>query len=431
MKYDLAIIGAGSAGYSAAIKAATLGMKAVIIERELLGGTCVNRGCVPTKFLAHTADLYKQIRTSEKYGITVVDALIDYAVVQERKYEVVDRLRTSLETLLKKKKIEIVKGNAFITNTKIIKVDEATIDANNILICTGSKTAPAVIGGAITSDDALNLKYIPETLNIIGGGIIAVEFAHIFNALGSKVTMCLRSERILRRWDKEISQSLTLSFKKRGIDILPNLTTDAMTEIPSSITISVTGRVPDFTGLFDKELGIEVTDGIIADEYGRTSVSSIYAAGDVTNGSVRLASVAMLQGERAVEHISGTEVGDFPAVVKWIGTSPEVATVGFTEVEGKMNGLNVVTGKYPMGANARTMISTDERGFVKLVVNAENQRIIGAQMMCERAGDISNELALAINSNLVISDVAKSLRTHPSFAEGFTEAAKNLMEKMK
>ncbi|MDR2044985.1 MAG: FAD-dependent oxidoreductase [Clostridium sp.] len=429
MIYDLAIIGGGVAGYSAGLRAGAVGLRTVLVERDQLGGTCLHRGCIPTKFLAHAAALFKQTKDLRRYGITSDNVKFNLAAAQSRKKEIIGQLRTGIDQLLGQGKVDVVYGNAYLCGEGLVRVDEQDITAKNILIATGARPFPPILNGAITSDELLEMEQVPQSLTIIGGGVIAVEFADVFNALGTNVTMCLRSDKLLHRWDREISQSITQSFRRRGIKIIPNC--DDFLDFQSEITLSATGRVPNTQNLFGNGLEIRVDSGIVVNEYGETNVRGIFAAGDVTSGSSQLAHIAAVSGERAVDHIAGLPVTPFPEAVSCIYISPEAATVGFTESEAKKRGMVVAVGKYTMTANARTLIATNERGFIKLIAENKSHILIGAQLMCERASDMIGELSLAISRKMTIETLAANIRPHPSFAEGVSNALDNLRGKLK
>ena len=429
MMYDLAVIGGGPAGYSAALEGISLGLSVILFEKDLLGGTCLNRGCVPTKHLAHTADLYTQMKISDIYGISAEDVTVDFETVMKRKQDIVLRLRNGLEQMMLQKKIEIVSGEAKIIQTGKIFCSGRVYETANILIATGSSPADSLINGAITSNELLELDYIPKTLTILGGGVVAVEFAHIFSSLGTKVTLCIRGERLLRKWDRELAIGITQNLKKQGVNVMTKCSLEQMECQEADVVLSAVGRVPNVGGIFDESLGIVLNNGIIVDESGWTGVPRIYAAGDVISGSCQLAHMGMEQGKRVARHIAGWVLPETATVVSCIYIHPEVATVGMDEAEAKSKGINIITGKQIMYSNARTMISGGERGFIKLIAKAGTLELIGAQLMCERAGDIAAELALAINKKITVRDLLVSVRPHPSFCETVTEAVANLLEK--
>lgn len=429
MMYDLAVIGGGPAGYSAALEGVSLGLTVILFEKDVLGGTCLNRGCVPTKHLVHTADLYTQMQVSDSYGISTGAITVDFETVMKRKRDIVLQLRNGLEQMMLQKKIEIVRGNARVIFRGRVACSGQVYETKNILVATGSVPAEPLVKGAITSDELLELDHIPETMTILGGGVVAVEFAHIFSSMGTKVTMCIRGERLLRKWDRELALGITQKLKKQGVIVMTKCSPEQMEEQTADVVLSAAGRVPVVDGIFDESMGIRMDNGIVVDETGWTGVPGIYAAGDVISGSCQLAHIGMEQGKRAVRHIAGKKLAETATVVSCIYIHPEIATVGMDEAEAKSKGINIICGKQTMYSNARTMISGGERGFIKLVAKAETLELIGAQLMCERAGDIAAELALAINNRLTVNDLLVSVRPHPSFCEAVTEAAVVLLEK--
>ena len=430
MIYDFAILGGGPAGYSAAFEAVKLGLSVILFEKQELGGTCLNRGCVPTKFLAHTAELYYQAYNSSEYGIISEKPVLDYLVANEKKDKIVSELRSGIEQSMKLKKIEVVNGYAEISDSCHIFCGGETYEAKNILIATGSIPAEPLAEGAVTSDEILKLKSLPKSVKIIGGGVIASEFANIFSFLGVEVTIAIRGERILRKWDKEIAVALTQNFKKRGIKILTNQTPKQLSEKTAEVILSAAGRKPNLCGVNTSLIETDESGGIIVDCSFRTKTENIFAAGDVISKSRMLAHTAMEQGKTVARIAAGKESGIPSAVVECIYTSPEVASVGFTEVEAKENGVQFVSAKSSMRANARTLISGLDRSFIKILADKNTKKIIGAQLFCDRASDIADELALAINHGFTTDDLLKAARPHPSFCEAITDAAEVLSEKL-
>lgn len=430
MKYNVGILGGGPAGYSAAFEAAERGLSVVLFEKEDIGGTCLNRGCVPTKYLSHTAELFAGLTKLGKYGISVSDGKIEPILMRKTNYEIILKLRKGLQQKLEQQKIVIVGSKGKIVDRHHIIAEDKKYDVENIIIATGARTTPPFIERAITTDELLKLDYVPEYLKIIGGGVIAVEFADIYSKLGSHVTMCLRSDRLLRKFDKEISVSVTQYLKKHGIQIVANCSMEQMKTNGNEVILSAIGRTANTQDIIVEEAGLDVSNGIIVDSNGRTNIPGIYAVGDVVKDNVQLAHVAMEQGRRAIRTICGEMEFEPFAIVNCIYMQPEVAVVGLSEAEARGKGIPVVSGKQVMSANARTVIATEERGFIKIIAQSDSGIVIGAQLMCERASDLIAELALAINQKLTVDDLLNSVRPHPSYCEAITDALWTLKGKL-
>lgn len=469
-RYDLVIIGAGPAGYVAAEESASKGKRTALIENRELGGTCLNRGCIPTKTLLHSAELFGQIKACGRLGIHVEQAEIRMDEVQARKEEVIGQLRSGIASLMKKNKVTVYEGTGTVLNRHTVLLHTVSEDGDNktiletekILLATGSVPAALPIPGAdlpdVTDSDALlDRKEIYPSLTIVGGGVIGMEFASIYSALGCQVTVIEYLDRILANMDKEISQSLKMIMKKRGVEICTGARVEEIVqadggrlicrymekeekkETVSDGILIAAGRRANISGLFadvsaeekltDEEaanrLGIRIERGrIVVDENGQTDVPGIYAAGDVTGG-VQLAHAASAQAVNAVAHMWGEQpVFDTSLIPGCVYTDPEIATVGLTQEEAKKQGLRVISKKYPMSANAKTVLTGQERGFIRVTADADTQKILGAQIMCARATDMISELADAIKNGLTLQQMAGVVRPHPTFAEAIGEAVK-------
>ena len=283
MRYDLAIIGGGPGGYSAAFEAVKSGLKVILFEKDLLGGTCLNRGCVPTKYLSHVAEKISEFKELQKYGIEIDNVSFNPVLMQTKNYEIVGKLRDGLHQRLQQEKVIIIHAQAQIISPNCVMADGISYSVQNIIIATGASSKPPFIEGAVTTDILLKLEYIPERLRIIGGGVIAVEFANIYRRLGADVTMCLRGERLLRKFDKEISRSITQNLKKQGIKIIPNCTQEQMQGTNGEVILSAIGRRPNIKGIIADELNLCIQNGIVTDAVGRTNIPGIYAIGDVVS----------------------------------------------------------------------------------------------------------------------------------------------------
>ena len=454
MNYQLIVIGAGPGGYEAALAASKLGLKTAVIEKRDLGGTCLNRGCIPTKALLHASETYRQTLSSDSLGIHTSDVSVDIQQLYQYKDQTVEKLRNGVQTLLKAAKVDVIQGRAKINNDRSVSVEgpgAGTYTADNILIATGSEPSrPPIPGldneGVLTSDELLEkLDKLPESIVIIGGGVIGVEFATFFNDLGCTVTVIEALDRLLPNMDRELGQGLAVQLKKRGVNVFTSSKVSSVSRAErmtvnftqkekentaeGEIVLCAIGRRPYTEGLFAPELEIEM-DGrrIKVDENFRTSVEGIYAIGDVSS-KIQLAHVATAQGIACVRAIAGKQDDtDLNIVPSCVYTRPEIASVGMTEEEAKAAQIPVKTAKVTMFSNARTIIANGDRGFMKLVVNAETNTLIGAQLMCERASDIIGQLSQAIAGKQKPHDLLKAMRPHPTYEEALTEVLKALIE---
>ena len=423
--YKIAIIGGGPAGYSAAFEAVRYGFSVLLFEMDKLGGTCLNRGCVPTKYLSHVAELYSNINESKRYGIGVELTGLDYEKTVDESENIVSKLREDLENNLLQNKVSIVRGEAKLLDATHISCNGEVFEAEHIIIATGSKNADKPFAESINTDELLSLKHLPDKLIILGGGVSAVEFADIFSSLGTQVDIYIRGKRILRKWSKEIATSVSSVLKKNGVKIH---TEANFTDIDKTSTtvLSVLGRKPNLEGVDEGLVSIADDGGIVVDEYYRSKTNNIFAVGDVTENSAQLAHVAMEEAKQVVRFIAG-ETTKKSAVVQCIYTMPEVAVVGLSESEAKEAGIDYISAKQTMYSNARTVIGSTDRGFIKIIADKNTEKILGAEFMCERASDIVGELALAINSGIKVSELEGSTRAHPTFYEAVTEALAKLI----
>lgn len=455
-EYQLIVIGAGPGGYEAAIRAAQLGLTTALIERREVGGTCLNRGCIPTKAMLHSAQLYREAANFELFGLHTENTSFDWAKVHQRKNDVVVKLRTGIEQLIKANKIDFFNNSASILGKNDVQLDQGeVIRGENILIATGSVPARPPIPGldlpnVVTSDELLDDPHFTQSdslakeILIIGGGVIGVEFASVFSSFGCHVTIVEAMERILPTMDREISQSLNMVLKKRGVSIHTGAMVEKLEQdenglvchftekgkaqaVPAQQVLVAIGRRPNTQGLFAEGFEVACERGrIVTDENFRTSVDSIYAIGDVTS-KIQLAHMASAQGICAVHTIAGQKSPiDLRYVPGCIYTDPEIASVGITEEEAKQQGIPVKKGKFLMTGNGRSLIDEQERGFIKVLAHQETDVILGAQLMCSRATDIVAELATAIVNGLTCAQLASVIRPHPTFCEGVTEAVEDV-----
>lgn len=453
-QYDLVIIGAGPGGYEAAYEAADFGMKVALVEKDLVGGTCLNRGCVPTKTMMHSSDAYRIATRSANIGVTAEGVKADLNRIIDRKCEVSETLRDGIMFLLKKKKVDFVAGTAKVTDGHTVEIsgneEVSELTAANIMIATGSEPATPPIPGAdlpgvLDSTGLLDLRgEIMKDFVIIGGGVIGIEFATIYSDLGTNVTVVEAMDRLLPNMDKELGRSLKMNFKNRGIDTHTNAMVekieerngrlvcfykekDKVQEVEADHILVCTGRRPVTKGVFSAELEEKLLGArgfLQVDDCYRTEIPSIYGIGDAIGGTM-LAHTATAEGRNAVAIMNGKEPEiNMNVVAGCIYTSPEIASVGLTQDEAKEAGIDVITKKFPTSANGKTIIEELDRGFIKLVASKEDHTLLGAQLMCGRATDIIGELAVAITNGLTIDEVANTIHPHPTFVEAVCEAAR-------
>ena len=460
-KYDLIVIGGGPGGYEAAAEAAAeYKMKVALVENRELGGTCLNRGCIPTKALLHSAELYRELKLhGEALGLTAVgDGGIDMSRLHARKDEVVDQLVTGVTGLMKKNKVKVYRGLGTIVDKGRVDValsdgSSESLEAEHILIATGSVPSVPPIPGAdspkvFTSDEMLELDHPIKSLIVIGGGVIGCEFASVFSSLGVEVTIIEALPRIIANLDKEISRSLTQILKKsRGIDIHTDAMVteikeageqvtccykekDELCEATADLVLMSIGRRANTAGLFSDATspdvaGMEMNRGmVVVNENYQTSIPGIYAIGDVIGG-IQLAHVATAEGRCAIAHMNDAPAPcDIKTIPSCIYTDPEIASVGMSADEAKEAGIPVVSKKYSMGANGKSVLSLQERGFIKIIADKDSHKVLGAQMMCARATDMISQFSQAIVCGLTLEDMARTIYPHPTFSEGIGEALK-------
>lgn len=449
--YQLAVIGGGPGGYTAALRAAALGIKTVLVEKQHLGGTCLNHGCIPTKTLNHSAVLYRKLKTAAEYGFTTGAIGFDYGIIQEHKAGVVGELVGRLAGLLKEAGVESCSGEAHLVSANRLEITtdgggKRTCEADNVILATGSReTVPPVEGvdlpGVIYSQEALALRQVPQTLAVIGGGVIALEMATIFASFGSAVTIVQRSV-ILRREDREMARRLTPYLRRQGITLMTETKLNRIERDGDGLVLSVSsrqgdrrleaktvlvavGRRPDFGGQDLDNLGISYSDsGIEVSESMETAVPGIYAVGDVTAPGYYLAHVAAHQGIVAAENVAGRKAvfrGD--VVPLCIFTQPELARVGLTEEEARENGFSVKVGKFPFSANGKAFLQGEPDGIVKIITDAEKDTVLGLHILGPHASDLIQEGTLAVASSAKIEALANLIHPHPTLSETVWEAA--------
>jgi len=425
--YDLAVIGAGWAGFNAALKAKDSGLKVCLLESGSIGGTCLNRGCIPTKALIASAKIYSLTKKSSSFGIESDNPRFDFTKIQERKNKLVWDLAQGMQSRLKD--IDFIKSSAQIVSANEIKIDGKLLSAKFILISTGSRPVelPQLkFDGTriISSDGALMLASLPRSLLIVGGGVIGCEFASLFSVLGVEVSILEKLPMLLPGEDKEVARKIEVAFKKRGVKVYTNADLSSVDlNIHEKILVCV-GREPNLTGLGLKELGIKMDKGGIAvDDYLNTSLSNIYAAGDCT-GKIMLAHYAAYQGVAAVENItSGNKnKADNPVVPVCVFCDPEIASVGLSEERAVAAGLPVKLFKFDFRASAMARIIDEAEGFIKIIVNQATEEVIGGCIIGPKATELISILNIAVSLRLKVSQVRSVIFAHPTLSESLRES---------
>lgn len=450
--YDVVIIGGGPGGYVCAIRAAQNGLSVALVEKDKLGGTCLNRGCIPTKALTHTAEVMDSAQRASELGLVIPEVGVDFPKVMSKKDRVVARLRGGINLLLKRGKIDVVSGVGALAGTREVEVTDtdgsvSRLEARNIVIATGSEpVTPRIFGydgvNVLTSEDVLKLSALPKSFLIIGAGVIGCEFASIFRTFGSEVTLVDIMPNILPMVDDDVADVVRRSFKKRGIRIHTGTkiasvnivdghveaTTEDGSLFKAEKAILSIGRRPSTGGVGASDVGVGVgpLGEIIVDSKMRTNVPGIWAIGDVTN-KAQLAHVASAQGLAVAGNIAGEQHDmEYFAVPNCIFTSPEVASVGVSERGAEEAGISYKAGKFPFVASGKAMAMAETDGFVKVIADG-SRRVIGGQIVGPHASDLIAELALAVSKQLTLDDIAGTIHAHPTLAEAVCEAAEAAM----
>jgi len=454
--FDVVVIGAGPGGYVAAIRAAQLGMQTAIIDKEWLGGVCLNVGCIPSKALLKNAEVAHTLRERGKdFGFTIENLHLDYAAAVKRSRQVSDRLTRGIGFLMKKNNIPVIMGTArFTARDTVVVTDnqgqEREVKAKNFIVATGSQ--PVAIPGVtvdgqkvISFRDAILQEKLPASVVIIGAGAIGLEFATIWSSYGVQVTLVEMLPRIAPLEDEEISSELQKSFSKRGIKIMTDTRVMSVEKNPTGVLVKVAGKdgevvleaeqafmaigfKPNSLNLGLEEIGVELTDRkhIKVDERMSTSVPGIWAVGDVT-GKLLLAHVASTQGILCAEAIGGKETKpiDYTMVPRATYSQPQIASFGYTEAQARNMGKTIKVGKFPFQPNGKALGLGDYAGFVKLVIDESTNKILGAHMIGPEVSELLPELTMAQQNDLPVSAVAGNIHAHPTLSEAIMEAAES------
>jgi dihydrolipoamide dehydrogenase len=454
--YNLVVIGAGPGGYVAAIRAAQLGLKVAIVDKEWLGGVCLNVGCIPSKALLKNADVAITLRERGKeFGFQFDNLVLDYGAAVKRSRQVSDRLTRGVAFLMKKNNITVIMGTAKLLNKNTVQVtgaDEKTqqLSTDNILVATGSQPSvpPAFpVDGekVVTYREAILQKKIPASVVIIGAGAIGLEFATIWSAYGTKVTLVEMLLRIAPLEDEEVSAELTRAFNKRGIQTLTGTRVQTIQTNPAGVKVTVAdekgeqvleaeqalvaiGFKPNTANLGLEEMGVALTDRHFIQVDGRmsTNVPGIWAIGDVT-GKLLLAHVASTQGKLCAEAMAGKDTRpiNYTMVPRATYSQPQVASFGLTEAQAEEKGLNYKAGKFPFIANGKALGLGESGGFAKVLVDAQTGEILGAHLIGPEVSELLPELTLAWKNELTITEIGDNIHAHPTLSEVLMEAAEN------
>lgn len=460
-EYDLVILGGGPGGYVAAIRASQLGLKTAIVEKDKLGGTCLHRGCIPSKALLRSAEVYRQTKAADDFGIETDHATLNFGKVIARKNDIVEKLHLGVETLMKKGKIHVYEGFGRILGPSIFSPMPGTISIEhddgsentmltpkNVIIATGSSPRPLQnlkFDGehVLSSDHALEMEELPDSILIVGGGVIGIEWASMLSDFGVDVTVIEYGKQILPSEDKEIAREMERQLKKKGIKFVKNANVLGETlEIADGVTIQAevkgdkktfhgekllvsVGRTANVTNIGLENTDIQLDNGVIqTNEFLQTKESHIYAIGDCVGG-MQLAHVASHEGIIAVEHIAGKN--PFPlddiTVPRCVYSNPEAASVGFTEEEAREQGFDVKVGKFPFQAVGKALVYGEAGGFVKVIVDKESEDVLGVHMIGPGVTDMISEASLAKVLDATPWEIAHTVHPHPTLSEAISEAA--------
>lgn len=460
-EYDLVILGGGPGGYVAAIRASQLGLKTAIVEKDKLGGTCLHRGCIPSKALLRSAEVYRQTKAADDFGIETDHTTLNFGKVIARKNDIVEKLHLGVETLMKKGKIHVYEGFGRILGPSIFSPMPGTISIEhddgsentmltpkNVIIATGSSPRPLKnlkFDGehVLSSDHALEMEELPDSILIVGGGVIGIEWASMLSDFGVDVTVIEYGKQILPSEDKEIAREMERQLKKKGIKFVKNANVLGETlEIADGVTIQAevkgdkktfhgekllvsVGRTANVTNIGLENTDIQLDNGVIqTNEFLQTKESHIYAIGDCVGG-MQLAHVASHEGIIAVEHIAGKNPLplDDITVPRCVYSNPEAASVGFTEEEAREQGFDVKVGKFPFQAVGKALVYGEAGGFVKVIADKESEDVLGVHMIGPGVTDMISEASLAKVLDATPWEIAHTVHPHPTLSEAISEAA--------
>jgi len=445
------VVGGGPAGYAAAIRAAQLGAKVVLAESGAVGGTCLNVGCIPTKTLLHIADFYKKAAENLVPGVKVADVKLDWSSAQSHKDASVKRLVGGVTALLRHNGVEVYNEKATLLSNHSVKIGDKTCEADAVIIATGSSNSvlsiPGIgLDGVMDSTAALSVQRPPKSLLIIGGGVIGVEFASMFSAVKTEVTLIEFTDRLIPMADADISEGLRTSLAADGVIVHTGAKTTSISKAGEGFSVCfekdgvqsaalvdavlvAAGRSPNTEGIGLEKLGVKLRNGAIeTDEFYRTNLPDVYAIGDC-NGKILLAHAAMAQGESVAEHILGHKPQiNHKVVPACIYTSPEIASVGLTEDALRASGAEYSVGMFGLSANARSLIEGSE-GFVKIIADKEHGEVLGVHIMGPFATELISTAAVCMSMEGTVDEIISTIHAHPTVGESIREAALSVFGK--
>ena len=457
MAYDVVVIGSGPGGYSAAVRAGQYGLKTALIERQVrLGGTCLLVGCIPTKSLLHSADVWEYFQNAEAQGVDCTDVRLNYARILDKKNKIVSKHSKGIEFLMRKNKVDVIKGNARLLGGGRIEVTSdqgtQTVETKNIILATGSEAR--MLPGLepdndliLTNIQILEMKEVPPTLGIIGAGAVGVEFASIFSRFGSKVTVLEMLPRAVPVEDEEISKELEKAFKKAGIRVETGARAENITRNPASVSVNVTlasgqvekmefskllvavGRKPNTEKCGLENTAAQLDRGFVkVNGFQETNEPGLFAIGDIVAGTPQLAHVATAEGMVAVGHIAGKEVKPINKnrIPGCTYTDPGIGSVGLTEALARAQGFDVKVGKFPFVGNSKATILDKHEGFVKVIADSKHGEILGVHIIGPEAYELIAEAVTAMEAEATVETMMSTIHAHPTIYEAIGEAFNNV-----
>ncbi len=447
--WDVIVIGGGPAGYTAAIRARQKGLRVLLVEKEELGGTCLNRGCIPSKALIHCAKVWRTVKTASSFGVVVENPRVDWGAMQQWALRVVQTLRRGLQSLLRHHGVTVKKGEASVLAPTTVHIGqsegEETASAAALILAMGSSPIPLpreANAPVVTEEEALFLPHLPSSVTVVGGGASGVELAWLFNALGAKVTLVEMLPRILPTMDEEVAEGLQHALENQGVTVRTNTRVFQIAAkdgkafaVPESsegweaeVVVCAVGRKANSSGLAELGVALQPNGAVVVNEWQQTSVPSLFAVGDLVHGSWT-AHGSMAEAERAVEGVVAfLSRNPFPlrseelVVPTCVYAEPQALSVGLTEEQARSKGIEVLTARFPWRANGAALAAGETEGFVKVVADARTKQVLGVHILGADAVNLSGEASLIVARKLTLEQAATVVRQHPSLSEGIGEA---------